>query len=47
MTLIRTAYDVYKELEKEPQAPEYGESFGQLDKDSWGSDIVDQRRKDD
>jgi hypothetical protein len=38
--MIKTAYDVFKELEKEPPQPEYGENFGQLDKDSWGTDVV-------
>lgn len=40
--MIKTAYDVFvekeKEEEKEKHEPVYGDNWGELDKDSWGSE---------
>jgi hypothetical protein len=37
MADIKTAYEVFKELEEEQPAKEYGENFGQISPDSWES----------
>jgi len=43
----RTAYDIYKELEKEESSIIYGDNFGEVGKGSWESMFLDVKDGDD